>query len=273
MLKYKKFSNFEHIWENHLQQNIDDLYFFDDKLLNEGLIKSWEEDDFIKFLDKILNSLKYHIEIDDETIILRIFDFNKTLNHKGLKRNLFEKIQQLIRQSGYYISGLFNNHFDFSDKYNISFNLVNFININDDKIYMEFNKKFNSEIGIPEYLYHITYPIYIEKIKNNGLIPKSNKIIDNHPDRIYFTSNITDAIKFARSKYVTTNSKDFIDYIILRINTKKLNKIKLYNNPLKIPNTMMFYTNDNIPPYAISIEEENSLSEYARYLKIEKINN
>jgi hypothetical protein len=36
---------------------------------------------------------------------------------------------------------------------------------------------------------------------------------------------------------------------------------------------MMFYTNDNIPPYAISIEEENSLSEYARYLKIEKINN
>ena len=73
------FDNYEHIWVDYLGRNIDDLYFFDDTLLNEGLIKSWSELDFIRFLKKSLSDfdgLKYDIEIDEETIIIRIYNFN-----------------------------------------------------------------------------------------------------------------------------------------------------------------------------------------------------
>lgn len=255
---YKK--QYEHIWTDILNRDINDLYCFDDNLMKEGLIRSWDNDIFIKFLDKILRTFdntSYNIEIDSETVILRIFNFD--ILHKGLKKKLYEEIKKLLNQSGYYVSG--------------KYELVKFIENSEKYLELEFNMKFNSENGIPSILYHITYKRFINKIKDIGLVTKSNKSIDNHPDRIYFTDNIKDAIKFAKSKYLLFKDDEYSDYIILEIDTKKLNKIKIYNDPLRIPNTNMYYTYDNIPSYSINDINEHSLNEYNRYLKINKINN
>ena len=251
-------SLYEHIWIDILQRNIDDLYYFDDNLLNEGLIKSWSNENFIKFLKKqlILFNLDFFIEIDTETIILRINNFN--ILQKRQKRKLYEELNKLLNLTGYYVS--------------TKYDLVKFINLETDILILEFNMKFNSESGIPPILYHVSYNKYLHKIEENGLIPKSKKLLDDHPERIYFSDNIKDAIKFAKSKYLLLKNDEYSEFIIVEINTKKLNKIKLYNDPLKIPNTNMYYTHDNIPPYSIIDIKEYSLNEYKRYLKIKKIN-
>ena len=143
--------------------------------------------------------------------------------------------------------------------------MVNFINIDDEKIELKINKKYKSESGIPEYLYYVTHPIYTEEIG------KKVQLLNNFSDRIYFTHNINDAVKFAKYKYMITNNDDFCDYIILEIDTKKLNNIKLINDPLKVPNILMSYTDSSIPIYMIRITEEKSLKEYRRYVKIKSI--
>ncbi len=132
-------SLYEHIWIDILQRNIDDLYYFDDNLLNEGLIKSWSNENFIKFLKKqlILFNLDFFIEIDTETIILRINNFN--ILQKRQKRKLYEELNKLLNLTGYYVS--------------TKYDLVKFINLETDILILEFNMKFNSESGIPPILY------------------------------------------------------------------------------------------------------------------------
>ena len=50
----KSSDTYKHLWTNYLGQDIDDLYYFDENLLIDGLIKSWDEDIFTKYLDEIL---------------------------------------------------------------------------------------------------------------------------------------------------------------------------------------------------------------------------
>ena len=142
----KSSDTYKHLWTNYLGQDIDDLYYFDKNLLIDGLIKSWDEDIFTKYLDEILlkfNNFKYDIKIENEFIYLQISNFSEILFNKGLKRNLFEQIKELTKQSGYRV-------------FEQNFNLVNFINIDDEKIELKINKKYKSESGIPEYLYELS---------------------------------------------------------------------------------------------------------------------
>lgn len=248
MMNFKEFNTFKNIEHNLcelFETSITKLYDFDDNLLKEGLVSSFKIDKFNDFLNRLL--LKYttdfEIYLDGETSILEMNNFHNL--NKGDRRKIFDGITMLLKQSGYYISC--------EDDYG---HLVEFINTKKEYIHLEFNMKFNSTRGIPIILYHVTYPMYYEKIKKNGLVPKSKKTIDNHPDRIYLTSNVIDAVKFAKANYFITNDESKKKYIILEIHTSKLKHIKLYDDPLKIDNTKMYYTYDNIPNYALGIYGE-----------------
>ncbi|MFW6225610.1 MAG: hypothetical protein ACOC3V_01460 [bacterium] len=211
------------------------------KLLFEGLIYSFP---YSKFKEKLSNILtKYKITGFD---LIQSEDGIFLINFKPIKnKKLYDDINNLLNLSGYYISSYKKDGNDV--KYS-SLGIVDFIeskNLN-----IVFNKKFDFyDSGINIFLYHVTDEKYLNKIKQIGLTPKSNKTIDNHPDRIYLFDSIDDLDLFIKNKsyYI----EGYVP-IKLKINVKSLPKLKLYKDP-KYPNTDAYYTYDNIPPHSIEI--------------------
>ena len=115
------------------------------------------------------------------------------------------------------------------------------------------------ELPIPKILYHLTPENKVAKILKNGLAPKAQNKLGEHPDRIYF---------FLK-KDLMLNYKSYADdfwgsihkgeprkvkYTLLRISTEKCrNDFKIYGDPNMIRGVWSF---DNVPPEAITIEEE-----------------
>lgn len=97
-----------------------------------------------------------------------------------------------------------------------------------------------------QFLYHLTEKKYLEKIKKNGLIPKSKGKKSYHPDRIYITTDIEKLNNIITQFTLEKNKEDFV---ILKIDYTKAGKPILYNDP----NFMDYgyYVIDNISPNAI----------------------
>jgi len=106
---------------------------------------------------------------------------------------------------------------------------------------MIYERKFEKEYdGNPTTLYHVTSRDSVEKIKKQGLVPKSRNKKSIHPDRIYMVVNKEDFDK-----------TDLFDYlsqpVILEIDNSNL-KLKLHND---VNFDGAVYTTDNIPPQSI----------------------
>lgn len=242
---------------------LDNQIKFNENLLSEGLIRSWDNETFSKKLENILKDypgLDYYVDYEDEdrSVLLNIENIKDVFKTKNDRKIFYDKLEKLNNQSGFFIL-------------NKNLSLQEFIDYLFTTITIEFSKKYNIETGVPEYLYHVTHPRYIKNILQKGLVPKSKKMMEDHPERIYLTDRLLYAKRFAGVKYRYTANKDFKDYIILKIDTKKLNNIKLYLDPLRGDFSNMYYTLDNIPPWSFEIIKEDTLNEYNRNLKINNI--
>lgn len=220
-----------------------------EEVLNEGLIKSWEKDQFIKFLSKLLDKHGFKYDVDEgddyQSVFLKIFDLYKVL--PDVKEKFYKDVEILLNQSGYF--PIYKE-----------FNIDDFVKSNALVYKTEFARKFNVEKRVPRHLYHVTHPQFLNSILKKGLIPKSKKLIEPHPDRVYFTGSFKGAKEFAEEKYAITEIEDYNEYVILKINTSGLD-LKLYVDPLKIPGINMLYTLDNIPPSAIEVVSEGRVNE------------
>lgn len=206
---------------------------------NEGLVRSWNNEQFIKFLERIL--VKYGVDdysiddvLEDKSIVLKIHE-----QIKESKREQFvSDLKNLLSQSGFYpVKSNF-----YKDILSGSF-----------MIRAEFLKKFSVEAKkIPEKLYHVTHPHSLGKIDKYGLVPKSKKLIEDHPDRIYFTTKLKDAIDFGNLKYEMTRMSEYKEFVVFEVSTTGLD-IKLYSDPLRSSGTKMYYTLDNIPRANIEV--------------------
>ena len=220
------------------------------ELITEGLIKSIDYDIVENLLKKLF--IKYNkkviILVDHQGIYI-------TVKNKVFNKYLMEGFFNLLKVVGYNISYYYIDNKQFIDKPLTVleiFSEYNELNIN-------LIKKYDTEEkGIPNYLYHITNKKYLDKIKKNGLIPKSKNKIEKYPDRIYITNNIVGA-KNIKKDYENKYKND--EWIILKINTKLLNKIKLYLDPTYFMNLEDYnnyeykvcYTYDNIPNESIEL--------------------
>ena len=110
-----------------------------------------------------------------------------------------------------------------------------------------------------KYLYHVTPSVYVEKIKNIGICPKSKNSLYSYPDRVYlFTGNelnneqmqVIDIIKSYREDTIVADKNiDTNEYSILKIDVTKLPlNIDFYYDPLTAD---AIFTYENIPPTAI----------------------
>ena len=218
---------------------------FNYNLLNEGLIMSVDYGIFISKINNIL--MKYNINgfcdlyIGRDRLILQI-------NEKDIyKRKIFfQNFSNLLNQTGYFVSNYKVN----DDKLKIGDIDISLF-IKNSNLLLYLNKRFDSESGyIPEFLFHVTEKKYLEKIMKQGIIIKSKKYIENHPERIYLFSNLEDCHDYI-------DFKELFDFTILKIDVKTLKNIKLYDDPKYQPTINAYYTYDNIPPFSIEIIQQN----------------
>ena len=224
-------------FREHLRE--DKIREFPISLIKEGLILSWVYDNLLTALKKQF-IFKYNLT---DFCLEIIFD------RVDIKKESIDKLFQILNLSGYYISVYYidNNKEKGSPSMKEWFGNYN-------QIKLQLNKKFDSDsTGIPLKMYHVTEKEYINKIKKQGLIPISHSKIENHPDRIYLFDNI-DSASYYKNDLIERYNLEYDNVIILEIDTRLINKIKLYEDPKFGDDWGAYYTYSNISPFAILTE-------------------
>jgi len=118
-----------------------------------------------------------------------------------------------------------------------------------------FEAKFDRLIDkVPEKLYHITRKIIWQtKISKIGLTPRSKAKIGEHPERVYFTTNISSAERLYKNMVSKGSIESDISCVLLEISTNMIsgNYLKLRIDP-NYPEGGL-YTQNNIPKNAIKL--------------------
>ncbi|MFN7656257.1 MAG: hypothetical protein ACK5OW_00540 [bacterium] len=208
------------------------------KLIGEGLIKTHNPKQVVDILNRFVNKtldVKLHKEEDSDTsgIILVYFkeDFKKTK---------IDELLSFMNNMGYYPAGFFSKTNMFTKTYQ---------ELGDDLYSVRFEPKFDTEY-IPQdrYMYHITDGKHIEKIMRIGLTPKTKSKALYHPERIYLTKTINDALNI-KTIFSLQNLESDYGLIVL--------KIDLQNLFIHLREDSQFkggvYTTDNIPPNHIQV--------------------
>jgi hypothetical protein len=111
--------------------------------------------------------------------------------------------------------------------------------------------------------YHVTPDIYIENIKKEGLTPKSESKVDNHPERIYLYLNPESSYKTLVSDlWNSSKYKDKIkNYYVLEIDLTKIPEHKFYGDSQSYFGYLGIYTTQPIPPISIKVTETISVKD------------
>lgn len=126
-------------------------------------------------------------------------------------------------------------------------------------ITITYEGKYDKEVEVDRYLYHLTPDVLYPHIKLSGLTPKSKSSISNHPERIYLLNSSTMdeyediAIKLWEELNVPQLKDAIGDYYLLQIDTSKLSKHKFFNDPNFYMGNGAVWTYQNISPLYISV--------------------
>lgn len=204
------------------------------KILYEGLIKSYSKQDTINMLQKLKSenridsfSIENGANLGNFYFIINIkSDENDALNKAYLFRNMNTYGYFLLRSENS-ANGI---EYVFEPKYTVDIT----------------NVVYNDYDGI---LYHVTSDITYNKILKQGLVPKSCSEIGKYPDRIFFTLNNHISSDIAQLKNM------FYDEIHKGI-VKCFYELKIKLDKNIIPHIKLYYDNnmsdsiftlDNIP--------------------------
>jgi len=217
------------------------------KLLYEGLNITYPVEQTINHLedlniDRDRDNIHSSIENETNVIYVKIY-FNNTENN-----DLFHNIKKEMRTYGWQLGGIVDS---FQKTYK---NITTIIQPNQ-VIELFFVPLFNTEIDkqfIPNVLFHVTPTPRLIKIKKNGLTPKTNSKLNNHPERIYFfktynLQHIKDLIeRLFRTEELEYKYKS--EYTLLQVDMSVPFTIRLFNDP---DSKNSCYTMENIPPNRI----------------------
>ena len=210
------------------------------KLFKEGLIKTYPFDFTIQSLSKYGS-----VKLISNKIYL------------GLNKEFFKNIQGLLKHLntlGYFAATfkvLEKNKEANIENYKNFNNVADVLNIIDNiqQIWIEIEAKYDKPINnAPLFLYHLTSKNNLNKIKQQGLVPKSKSKKSYHPDRIYIVDEIN-SLKELLIHFLEIEGKKLSDYVVLKIDYNLTNKPKIYNDPNFL--NLGYYFTENIPPKAI----------------------
>lgn len=219
--------------------------------LGEGLILTHNLDKTISILSKS-NAVVYHHAADRFTLKF------STSKYRSLQSTIV-----LANNLGWFPASIqpFPAQFDVRSR-PFSEELLEEYIYDYDNILITFEAKFDIEVELPRYLYHITPKKNLNRILKYGLTPRADSSRRTyHPPRIYFADNqntITDLAKYLEIEPVNSKSNQFKNRgsrVVLKIVTSGL---PLYFKLYKDPNfkDKGFFTLHNIPPNQIKIVGE-----------------
>ena len=234
-----------------------EAYHHNLKLIDEGLIKTHD-------INKSLQILLNYTTDKDIGIISSGINNNKIhIKYGSISLSTFLENLTLITNLGYFITKVKTT----SDKLTYTYSWVKFKDILNedfftklDAIELILEPIFDKEINInTDTIYHVTYNYLADKILKKGLVPKSNNIIQYHPDRIYFIKNIEDAKTYINSKdnyFIFNPDKDKK----INIKQQEYNLSQMEYTILKIDISNTDYTFYQDPNYSKGFYTLNSIS-------------
>lgn len=226
---------------------------FNRHIVCEGLIKTYSVKDTINFL---LNKgiKKYYIyplkivKGDNKMLYSINLKFRKGFNN--IPNEVIVNLIHILDTCGWFFSiGYCNGKYfkELNNKFienNTEYNNIDLI----------FEPKFDVNVSkdeLPDKLYHVTPNKNIDKIYKNGLTPRNNNKVTNHPERVYLfgENNINNWKNIALNlKGENINEK----YSLLEIEVNKVNKniVFMYD-----PNCEFeaYYVLEPITPYSIKV--------------------
>lgn len=161
---------------------------------------------------------------------------------KDKSKENVESINKLMNNYGYFPSTWFTepNSGNFRDINNIDHDSLEII---------RYEPKFDI-IYTPEnrYLYHVTDKKHVNKILKNGLTPKTKSKVTDHPDRIYFSTDIG-YMSEIMDIFVYDNHINYHDIVKLKVDIHNLHIPFMVDG--QFPGGV--YTTHNIPPNRVEI--------------------
>ena len=189
----------------------------------------------------------------DGFIVKILFTFNDYL------KNNIDKVNKYFDKFGWYPSYLEPDRPNGGKYSELVDNFKNFKNIT-----IVYEAKYDMEVEISEkYLYHLTPDLKWPKIKSLGLTPKTQGKLADHPGRIYLLKSMDNLEEFGGDildlSFNLLNSYKFKDEVkemyLLKIDVSKLKDMHFFDDPNFYMGEAV-WTYQNIPPYAISIEDK-----------------
>ena len=103
--------------------------------------------------------------------------------------------------------------------------------------------------------YHVTPDVYINQIQKEGLTPRTESKLTEHPERIYFYLNPESSFKYlASSLWSASKYKDQVKkYYVLEVDLTQLPDHHFYADPHSMISYIAVYTKQSIPPSAIKV--------------------
>ena len=222
------------------------IYELIERILTE-FKKTENIDSTVKKLNNILKPTEYtNVSISDE-------HYDKQHIECLFMPSNYDRLDLLLNKAkllGWFPSYYRISFFDFKKK-DFRFNyeeLKRKLQSSIDAFTIFFEKVYDEKMVGFDILYHITPIERIERIKKQGLSPKSNSKRSYHPERIYFSYDEDELREIKDQLFKSEVNKERLsgEYVVIEVNINKLPKqIKLYSDPNFSDGV---YTYDSIPP-------------------------
>lgn len=125
------------------------------------------------------------------------------------------------------------------------------------RLYENFQEEEQEAFPSKEKAYHVTPDLYLERIQQEGLTPRTESKLSPHPERIYLLLNPENTFQsLARQLWQSSRYKDQVqNYYVLEIDLTQLPDHKFYLDPESLLTYIGIYTYESIPPAAIRVLE------------------
>ena len=225
---------------DNIENSENDIYIYNEILkrtkfgrlaIVEGLIRTHPIEKSANILKRRFPELNIEVEDDGEIYI------------ENQPPQKLEKYIPIITNLGYFISKLTINGQEWIKDFNNDTKPITFV----------LESKYDYEVEIPENLYHVSPIRFKDKIIKFGLTPKTGNKLSNHPERIYLTDDLNNAIDFGNYLRKEENSEWYKNgYCIYSIKGTGMSKLYSDVNFRKGG----FYTLNNIKSENIKLIEE-----------------
>ena len=222
-----------------------DLAHKDNDRVDEGLIQTYDANKVKDIVCRKFNLLPEQFYIEPVTENGRTVELIAIVLDNKLTKNEVGDVINLMRTCGY---------FQYQQNRIYGKQTVYFFE-------PHFSKDITDEIKQNyQYLFHATPTIYVQKILNNGLVPRHRNTLYFYPSRVYcmlgnnLSAEQIHTLKNIRAERGAKRLHDNNQYTILRINVGEIpENVRFFVDPLGDTSIL---THDNIPPNAISVYDE-----------------